>query len=85
MANKKLKILYLARFFQQETDEQHPKTLQEILDHLEACGISAERKSIYGDIELLRDFGMDIQTAKSKHFGYYLEDRDFQLPELKTL
>ena len=40
MANKKLKILYLARYFQQETDEQHPKTLQEILHHLEGHGIT---------------------------------------------
>ena len=85
MAAKKLKLLYLAQFLYQETDETHPKTLQEILNHLEACGIKAERKSIYDDIELLRDFGLDIQTTKTKHFGYYLEDRDFQLPELKLL
>ena len=85
MANKKLKILYLARYFQQETDEQHPKTLQEILHHLEGHGITAERKSVYDDIELLRLFGMDIQTVKAKNFGYFLGDREFQLPELKLL
>ena len=85
MANKKLKLLYLARFFQQETDEQHPKTLQDILHHLEGHGITAERKSVYDDIELLRLFGMDIQTVKSKNFGYFLGERDFQLPELKLL
>ena len=65
MANKKLKLLYLARFFQQETDEQHPKTLQEMIAYLDSFGISAERKSIYDDMELLRLFGMDIQTVKS--------------------
>jgi len=85
MANKKLKLLYLARFLQQETDEQHPKTLQDMIAHLDACGISAERKSIYDDLELLRLFGMDIQTVKSKNFGYFLGERDFQLPELKLL
>ena len=85
MANKKLKLLYLARFLQQETDEQHPKTLQDMIAHLDACGISAERKSIYDDLELLRLFGMDIQTVKSKSFGYFLGERDFQLPELKLL
>ena len=31
MANKKLKLLYLARFLHEETDEQHPKTLQDML------------------------------------------------------
>ena len=85
MANKKLKLLYLARFFQQETDEQHPKTLQEMIAYLASFGISAERKSIYDDMELLRLFGMDIQTVKSKNFGYFLGERDFQLPELKLL
>ena len=85
MANKKLKLLYLARFFQQETDEQHPKTLQEMLAYLAPYDISAERKSIYDDIELLRLFGMDIQTVKAKNFGYFLGEREFQLPELKLL
>ena len=85
MANKKLNLLYLARFFQQETDEQHPKPLQEMIAYLASFGISAERKSIYDDMELLRLFGMDIQTVKSKNFGYFLGERDFQLPELKLL
>ena len=85
MANKKLKLLYLARFFQQETDEQHPKTLQDMLAYLASYDISAERKSIYDDIELLRLFGMDIQTVKAKNFGYFLGEREFQLPELKLL
>lgn len=85
MANKKLKLLYLARFLQQETDEQHPKTVQDMIAYLAAWDISAERKSIYDDLELLRLFGMDIQTIKSKNFGYFLGERDFQLPELKLL
>ena len=53
MANKKLKLLYLARFLQEETDEQHPKTLQDMLSYLAAHGITAERKSVYDDLELL--------------------------------
>lgn len=85
MADKKLKLLYLADFFQTETDEEHPKTIQDMLTALSRRGISAERKSIYSDIELLRLYGMDILTVKGKHFGYYLADRTFQLAELKLL
>lgn len=85
MANKKLKLLYLARFMARQTDEQHPKTVQDMIDHLALCGISAERKSIYDDLELLRIYGMDIQSVKSKSYGYFLGERDFQLPELKLL
>ncbi len=86
MANKKLKLLYLAHYLQQETDEDHPKTMKEILSYLESCGITAERKSVYDDIMALRDsYGMDIQTVKGKHYGYFMGERYFQLAELKML
>ena len=37
MANKKLKLLYLARYLQEQTDEQHPKTMQDMIAYLEQC------------------------------------------------
>ena len=85
MANKKLKLLYLAQYLQEETDERHPKTLQDMIAYLERCGISAERKSLYDDLELLRLYGMDVQSVRGKSYGYFLGDREFQLPELKLL
>lgn len=85
MVNKKLKLLYLADFLLRQTDEEHPKTVQDMLDELERYGITAERKSVYADIHLLQDYGMDIQTVKGKNFGYFVGARDFQLPELKLL
>ena len=50
MANKKLKLLYLARYLREETDERHPRTVQDMIAYLERQGISAERKSIYDDL-----------------------------------
>lgn len=85
MANKKLKLLYLARFLHEETDEQHPKTLQDMLAYLAARGITAERKSVYDDLELLSLYGLDVQSVRGKTYGYFLGQRDFQLPELKLL
>lgn len=85
MANKKLKLLYLSRFLQEETDEQHPKTLQDMLSYLAAHGITAERKSVYDDLELLSLYGLDVQSVRGKTYGYFLGQRDFQLPELKLL
>ena len=85
MANKKLKLLYLARYLQEETDERHPRTVQDMIAYLERCGISAERKSIYDDLELLTLYGMDVHSIRGKTYGYFLGDRDFQLPELKLL
>ena len=45
----------------------------------------AERKSIYGDLEALRTFGMDIVQTKTKTTGYYVGSRTFEVPELKLL
>ena len=47
MANKKLKLLYLAQYLWAQPAEQHPGTMQEIIAYLASCGISAERAVDY--------------------------------------
>ena len=84
-ANQKLKLLYLLRFLMQNSDEAHPVSMSQIIEELAGNGISAERKSIYDDIESLRLFGFDIVQLKGKNGGYYIGERDFELPELKLL
>ena len=74
---QKLKLLHLQRLLLTYTDENHWLTMDEILYHLEQAGIHAERKSIYGDIQALRDFGMDILQKRGKNGGYYLTSREF--------
>ena len=84
--NQKLKILYLMDYLLHESDESHPVTVRQMIAHLESCGISAERKSIYDDLEALRFYGLDIvQSGEGKAAGYYAGERDFELPELKLL
>ena len=63
--NQKGKILYLQKMLS-ETTSQNPVTMQEILAKLEEQGIRAERKSIYDDMETLRDFGMDIHYRRGR-------------------
>ena len=70
-SNQKGKILYLERMFW-ECGSQGTLTMQDILTRLEEKGISAERKSIYDDLETLRSFGMDIKYRRGKQGGYYL-------------
>lgn len=84
-ANQKLKLLYLLKIFLEYSDEEHPLTVADLIEHLAGYDIPAERKSVYSDIELLREYGIDIETVKSKSFGYYVASRDFELPELKLL
>lgn len=57
--NQKLKALCLVDILKKYTDEDHGLTMPEILEKLEARGISAERKSIYEDFDLLRTYGFD--------------------------
>ena len=64
--NQKLKVIYLMKILLERTDEKNSITMPEIIDALESYGISAERKSIYSDIENLRVFGMDIIGASAE-------------------
>ena len=84
--NQKLKLLYLIKIFTEDTDDQHALTLPQIAEKLDAYGVSAERKTLYQDFELLRDFGFDIigQQAR-RNFYYHMGNRRFELPELKLL
>jgi predicted DNA-binding transcriptional regulator YafY len=82
---QKLKILYLMRILLAYTDETHSLTVNELIAKLAGYGVSAERKTIYDDIEALRQFGFDIVMDKAKTYGYHVTGRDFELPELKLL
>ena len=83
---QKLKMLYLAQYFMQYTDQEHPAGIRDLIAYLEKQDISAERKSLYDDIEALRMFGLDIiKQNHSRSAGYYLGDRPFEIPELKLM
>ena len=41
--NQKLKMLYLAKIFMEETDDLHALTMPEIIRTLEAYGVNADR------------------------------------------
>ena len=82
---QKLKLLILRDYLRSHTDEQHPVSMQQILAALEGEGIRAERKSVYDDLDTLRDYGMEIRKVSGKNGGYYVPERDFALSELKLL
>ena len=59
-SNQKLKLIYLMKILLERTDETHSITMPEIIEALAAYDISAERKSLYNDIENLRVYGLDV-------------------------
>ena len=84
-SRQKQKILYLARFLLERTDENHPATVQDMITFLSHQGICAERKSIYADLEELRNFGLDIIQTRSKHCGYFVGEREIPASPLQWL
>ncbi len=85
-SNQKLKLLYVMDFLLRNTDAEHPASANRIIEYLEGQGFPAERKSIYDDIEALRQFGIDVELIDSRRSGgYYVASRNFELPELKLL
>ena len=82
---QKLKLLYLMDMLMQETDSEQGLTMTQMIQKLAGRGIAAERKSIYRDIEALREFGLDVRTYQRSPVEYAVEDRDFALSELLLL
>ena len=84
--NQKQKILVLLDLFKSKTDEEHGVTTSDIIDYLAEHGIKAERKTVYADLNTLKEYGYEISKEKKDGNYYYtLLNRDFQLPELKLL
>ena len=84
-ANQKLKLLYLAQILLEQTDEEHPLTVQDLIAQLAQYDIQAERKSIYDDLDALSRFGLDVQCRRGRSHGWFIGAREFELPELKLL
>ena len=83
--NQKVKTLFVAKYFLENSDENHPITAGDIVDYLkEECGIVAERRAIYRDIAALRDvYGMDIDGGQGGR--YRLLSRQFEFDDLRLL
>lgn len=85
-AHSGLKLLLIERLFYERTDNELGVTMGEILDYLSSCGIAAERKSIYSDIELLKSAGLDIELIRTdSRREYRLLTREFTPVEVKLL
>lgn len=84
-ANAKLKLLYIREMLEQQTDREHGLTMKQIIERLNERGIQAERKSVYRDLDLLREVGLDIRTYQRNPVEYAIERRCFTIPELMLM
>ena len=81
--NQKMKFFYLRKILLENTDKDHYLTMLEILDALKERGIKAERKSIYNDLDMLRELGLEI--VNHKRLGYAVIKKDFDCDEIELL
>lgn len=85
ISSVKLRMLYIMEILLEKTDEKHTLSAADLDRLLHDYGMSADRKTIYSDIETLKEFNIDILQSKGTKGGYYIGSRDFELPELKLL
>ena len=84
--NEKLTILRLMDLFLEQTDREHIMTAETICSTLETDNdIVCSKKTVYRDIARLREYGLKIEQIRGSTPGYYVEERPFELAELKLL
>ena len=84
--NQKFKLYYLSRIMLERTDDDHMIDMSEIKTALEAYGVTADRKSLYDDLEALRVLGVDVIGEKvGRNYYYHVGGKQFEIAELKLL
>lgn len=82
---QKLKLIHLLRLLESETDSQWGLTMPQIIEGLAEQGISAERKSIYRDLEALSDAGYEIRKLPTRPVQYALVRNGLDLDDVMLL
>ena len=86
MAEKKQTSLIVLDILRENSDENHILSVKDIQSALEArCGLKLERRTIYSNIEILRQAGYEISDFNDNGKGYFLEKRQFDKGEVLLL
>lgn len=78
----KVRMLTLLDILHRKTDEEHILNGQSLVVELNNNGFRTDRRSVYRDIEALKEFGEDVVTTSK---GFYLRNRRFSLAEIMLL
>lgn len=79
--NKK-RLLELIRILRRQTDAEHKLSLPQIIEQLNEAGIrSVDRKTLYDDLRILEEFGINVEYDGA----YYLSESPFSLSEVKII
>lgn len=78
-------MLQVLKYLWEKSDEEHPVSNQDLMDHLNAEGITVTRKTLAADLKELTDFGIDIITNRGERNQYFIGDRGLDVTEVKLL
>ena len=83
---QKLKLYYLSRIMREKTDDEHGLTIKEMQMRLAKYDCTADRKSLYDDLEALNVMGLEIiGEQKGGSYEYHVGQKEFDIAELKLL
>ena len=82
----KLRALCLLKMLYERTDENHPLSTAELIELMkEEYDLDIYRTTIANDAEQLRQFGIEICSIRTAQNNYFLNERLFDMSELKSL
>ena len=82
----KSRLLFLQSYLLRDTDVDHPARTDYLIRILQGAGFSADARTLRNDIDMLISGGYCICSIREgKYNAYYLDDRDFDLSELRML
>ncbi len=83
--DSKLKLLFIKDILEKYSDEENILNAGDIAQYLSDFGIDCERKSIYKDIDVLIEYGLDIIKTSKPKTGWFIASRDFEPAELRLI
>ncbi|MBO4818948.1 MAG: WYL domain-containing transcriptional regulator [Firmicutes bacterium] len=82
----KSNMLCILNILKEYTDENHIVSTSEIIDKMELLYMrKVDRRTVYGCIDALEEFGYEISTYADNKKGYMLLSRDFTIAEIRLL
>ena len=86
MADKKELPLALLEVLKKKTDEDHILSTKSLTSILESeYDLTLERRTLYANVELLKQYGHKISTWQENGKGYYMEEHQFTKSEVFLL
>ena len=84
--NQKIKLLKILEYLRTESAKEHPATTSQIIAYLKRVGTTCDRRTLYKDMNMLIENGVDvIKTESGRENAYYIEEKALSLGELKIL